>query len=330
MWEPVGPLPATVYWRRRCAVLATVLTLVGLAFATAGAPASTPVPAANRSAVPDDEPAPPPVAAGDGGSGSVTSAAPGTGAAPSDRAPSDPAPSDPAPGTPTPGAATGRGTAPGSAGPAPGGAATSAAPGSSAPAASAVPSAGPSTLPGPSPSAVPPPGSRIPAPFSAAADPSSERIRPDDTPRPSVSAQPAVPLPPSGPVPCTNAMLSATAELDAPVHRVGSRPVLRLVVANISGQPCVRDLDSSRQEIVVWSEDGGVRLWSSNDCVNAATTDLRTLVPGRPVAFAVTWGERTTTPGCRTARTVVPAGSYRLMVRLDDLISPPTPFIRTL
>jgi hypothetical protein len=125
-------------------------------------------------------------------------------------------------------------------------------------------------------------------------------------------------------------MLSATAELDAPVHRVGSRPVLRLVVANVSGQPCVRDLDSSRQEIVVWSEDGGVRLWSSNDCVNAATTDLRTLVPGRPVAFAVTWGERTTTPGCRTARTVVPAGSYRLMVRLDDLISPPTPFIRTL
>jgi hypothetical protein len=124
-------------------------------------------------------------------------------------------------------------------------------------------------------------------------------------------------------------MLSATAELDQPVHRVGSRPVLRLVVANVSGQPCVRDLDSSRQEIVVWSEDGGVRLWSSNDCVNAATTDLRTLVPGRPVAFAVTWGERTTTPGCRTARTVVPAGSYRLMVRLDDLISPPTPFIRT-
>ncbi len=102
MWEPVGPLPATVYWRRRCAVLATVLTLVGLVFTTAGAPASTPVPAANRSAVPDDEPAPPPVAAGDGGSGSVTSAAPGTGAAPSDRAPSDRAPSDRAPSDPAP------------------------------------------------------------------------------------------------------------------------------------------------------------------------------------------------------------------------------------
>jgi hypothetical protein len=124
-------------------------------------------------------------------------------------------------------------------------------------------------------------------------------------------------------------MLSAAAELEHPVHRVGSHPVLRLVIDNVSGQPCVRDLDSARQEIVVWSEDGSVRLWSSNDCVNASTIDLRTLVPGRPVAFAVTWGERTTTPGCRAPRTLVPAGSYRLMVRLDDLISPPTPFIRT-
>jgi hypothetical protein len=124
-------------------------------------------------------------------------------------------------------------------------------------------------------------------------------------------------------------MLSAAAELEHPVHRVGSHPVLRLVIANVSGQPCVRDLDSARQEIVVWSEDGSVRLWSSNDCANVSTIDLRTLVPGRPVAFAVTWGERTTTPGCRQPRTPVPAGSYRLMVRLDDLISPPTPFIRT-
>ena len=123
-------------------------------------------------------------------------------------------------------------------------------------------------------------------------------------------------------------MLSAAAELDHPVHRVGSHPVLRLVITNISGQPCVRDLDSARQEIVVWSADGLTRLWSSNDCVNASSIDLRTLVPGRPVAFAVTWGERTTTPGCRSPRTLVPAGTYRLMVRLDNLISPPTPFIR--
>jgi len=40
----------------------------------------------------------------------------------------------------------------------------------------------------------------------------------------------------------------------------------------------------------------------------------------------VTWAGRTSTPGCAAARTVVPAGSYRVMSRIDDDISAPTPF----
>jgi hypothetical protein len=123
-------------------------------------------------------------------------------------------------------------------------------------------------------------------------------------------------------------MIGVAAEIDPPVHRVGQRPVLRLVVTNLSAQPCVRDLDSARQEIVVWSIDGKTRLWSSNDCANGSSTDLRTLVPGQPVAFAVTWAGRTSSPGCASTRTVVPAGGYRVMTRVDDLISDPTPFER--
>jgi hypothetical protein len=188
---------------------------------------------------------------------------------------------------------------------------------------STAPVISPSGAPGPVPS------DRLTAAASEPLGTTSERLRPDDTPRPTVAAQPPVPVPRTGPVACTNAMLTTGAEIDPAVHEVGSRPVLRLVITNVSGQPCVRDLDAARQEIVVWSGDGAARLWSSNDCVNNPTVDLRTLVPGRPVAFALTWGERTTTPGCAQPRTVVPAGSYRLMVRLDDLISPPTPFLRT-
>ena len=88
------------------------------------------------------------------------------------------------------------------------------------------------------------------------------------------------------------------------------------------------DLDSGRQEIVVWSLDGE-RLWSSNDCSNGSTADLRTLVPGQPVAFAVTWAGRTSSPGCAGTRTVVPAGKYRVMSRVDGVISPPTDFTRS-
>jgi hypothetical protein len=293
MWEPVGPLPAAVYWRRRWVALATVLTVVGLVTVAVGGrpPTVRPTPTPTPAAVQATAEGRPDLALG---SGAV---------------PTGPLPAAPAT---RPGVERSDTVAPSAAG------ATTAesGPGSSTPSApaSAVHGSASATA---STSAQAAPGT------------TAEQIRPDDTPRPTVAAQAPVPVPRTGPVPCTNAMLTAGAEIDPAVHKVGSRPVLRLVITNVSGQPCVRDLDAARQEIVVWSGDGATRLWSSNDCVNNPTVDLRTLVPGRPVAFALTWGERTTTPGCGRARTVVPAGSYRLMVRLDDLISPPTPFLRT-
>lgn len=235
MWEPVGPLPATIYWRRRfVAVSAGVLVVLALAWAALALLAPAPRPVATTA---------------------VAAAAP-------------PSPSPPA--------ATGE-----------------------------------------------PPLTTTGLPVTT-----SERVLPDETPREPVPVPPSVPVPPTGPVPCTNEMLGVTAEVEAPEHRVGERPVLRLVVVNLSDQACVRDLDGSRQEIVVWSGDGAQRLWSSNDCINPATVDLRTLVPGRPVAFAVRWAGRTSVPGCAEERTVVPPGAYRVMTRVDDLISAPTPFLR--
>jgi hypothetical protein len=124
-------------------------------------------------------------------------------------------------------------------------------------------------------------------------------------------------------------MITVAAGIDRTAHRVREKPVLSLMVTNISGQPCVRDLDPARQEIVVWSGDGVTRLWSSNDCVNSSRTDLRTLTPGEPLEFTVTWAGRTSVPGCATRRTVVPAGSYRVLTRVDDVISAPAPFTRS-
>jgi hypothetical protein len=167
------------------------------------------------------------------------------------------------------------------------------------------------------------PAAASPAPATA-----SERLQPDDTLRASRPAPPPIPVPATGPVPCSDDMIGVAAEIDPTEHRLGQRPTLRLVVTNTSEQPCVRDLDSERQEIVVWSGDGKDRLWSSNDCVNGSTADLRTLVPGQPVAFAVAWAGRTSAPGCSGSRSVVPAGQYRVMSRVDGVISPPTEFQR--
>lgn len=259
MWEPVGPLPASVYWRRRwLAVVSTTTVLVLVAWAVAilttttmTSDAATTRAANHASASAPQQASPPPEAAS-----------------------ASPPPS----------------SQPGAVGPAP----------------------GPSSVP-----VLVPSGPPI----------TSEQLVPDDSPRRSVPVPPPVPVPPTGPVPCTNQMLTVGAEIDRPEHRVGERPVLRLVVTNISDQPCIRDLDSARQEIVVWGAQGA-RIWSSNDCVNAGSADLRTLVPGQPVAFAVRWAGRTSSPGCAAPRTDVPPGSYNVMSRVDDAISAATAFRR--
>ncbi|MHA6796888.1 hypothetical protein ACVGVM_25760 [Pseudonocardia bannensis] len=272
MWEPVGPLPASVYWRRRGIALASIISvfvLFGWMISALATPASD-----------------------DAGETATTRAA-------SRAALTAPVSA----GTTTPGTAVG-----------------------SAPASAPAHASGSTT----SGVVATSPGTQLRSPVAgpdATTPAADELVRPDDTPRPPVSVPPSVPLPPTGPVPCTNDMLTVGAEIDRPDHKVGDRPVLRLVVTNVSEQPCVRDLDGARQEIVVWSGDGADRLWSSNDCVNPSTIDLRTLVPGQPVAFAVTWFGRTSTPGCAEPRTPVPAGAYRVMTRVDNLISAPTPFL---
>jgi hypothetical protein len=263
VWEPVGPLPATVYWRRRWVAIASataVIVLLAWGIAAAADP-------------PDD---------------------PET-ARPSSRvAVSAPQEASPPPAAP-PLAALPLATPP----------------------ATTQPSTGP--RPGAAGSTPPAPPTSEPATGTA----TSESLGLEQAPTTAPTS-----APPAEPVQCTNEMIDVKAEVEGSDHRVGERMVLRLVVANSSKQPCVRDLDPVRQEIVVWSADGSTRLWSSNDCSSAKGADPRTLAPGQPVAFAVRWAGRTSEPGCPAKRETVPAGEYRLLTRVDDVISPPVQFVR--
>jgi hypothetical protein len=253
MWEPVGPLPAHVYWKRRWLALLGVIAFfatVGFSVAALTAPSSGPqdeqtIQAAHRSELTTD---------------------------PTATSTTEPVLS----GTTTPEATSLTGTTP--------------------PLAEGAP------------------------------ETTDESKRPDDTLRAPIPVPPTSSAPPTGPPACTNDMIAVGAEIDSPQHTVGDRPELRLVVVNISGQACVRDLDGALQEIVVWDRPVQNRLWSSNDCVNPSTQDLRTLVPGQPVAFAVTWSGLSSNPGCTAPRTRLPAGDYTLLTRVADKISGPTYF----
>ena len=122
---------------------------------------------------------------------------------------------------------------------------------------------------------------------------------------------------------CTKEMIAVGAEVDPAEHKVGQQATLRLVVTNIGAQPCTRDLDPARQEIMVVSDDLKSRVWSSNDCDNPSAADRRTLQPNQPLGFRVPWTGRTTNPGCTEKRTVVPEGTYKVVTRLDDVYSEP-------
>ncbi|MCO1655188.1 hypothetical protein [Pseudonocardia humida] len=299
MWEPVGPLPAGVYWRRRCVAIASTLgTVVVVSWLIAAllTPArSAPLEAALAVATQSDGQPTEQAAPESGGASPNPAAAPALPTTPSAPAVVAPLPPAPAPPPVTPNATT-------------------------QPRAPAVAQA-PTTTErygfGPSGR-----GGRSIEPAS------TEQLLPDDNPRRTGPTSTPVALPSTGPAPCPDAALAVTTEVDPQVHRITENPVLRLVVTNVSAHPCLRDLDAARQEIVVWGVDGA-RLWSSNDCSRAAGVDLRTLVPGQPAVFAVTWVGRTSAPGCQGTRTGVPVGTYNVMTRVDDVISPPVPVVRT-
>ncbi|GAA1839628.1 hypothetical protein GCM10009836_18500 [Pseudonocardia ailaonensis] len=290
MWEPVGPLPAHVYWKRRWLALASVIAFFvvagfSLAVLTAGPSdpgptneATTPV--VNRTDLPPGSTTPSVPSAGP----AVPSAAPSAGPAPD--ATGAAGTTTPVSGTSDPAALSATGIPAGTTSP------------------SGTPSAGVEGGP-------------------------ETPLQPDTTPRVPVAVPPTSAAPPTGPPACTNDMIAVSAEIDSPTHKVGDRPQLRLVVVNITGQACVRDLDGALQEIVVWDRPVQKRLWSSNDCVNPSTQDLRTLVPGQPVAFAVTWSGLSSVPGCTAPRTRIPAGDYTLLTRVADKISGPTYFTLT-
>ncbi|GAA4535758.1 hypothetical protein [Pseudonocardia xishanensis] len=275
MWEPVGPLPAHVYWKRRWLALAGVIGMfmvIGFSVAALTAPSSD--------LGPQEEPT---TQAAHRSELSASAAADPTGTDPTT---TDPTTTDPTTTDPT---------------------ATSTSGATPLLSATGVP-AGTGPL------------------VEGAPETTDESKRPDDTPRAAVPVPPTESAPATGPPVCTNDMIDVGAEIDAPQHTVGDRPELRLVVVNVSPQACVRDLDGALQEIVVWDRAIQNRLWSSNDCVNPSTQDLRTLVPGQPVAFAVTWSGLSSNPGCTAPRTRLPAGEYTLLTRVADRISGPTPF----
>ncbi|MEU1983736.1 hypothetical protein [Nocardia sp. NPDC019395] len=136
---------------------------------------------------------------------------------------------------------------------------------------------------------------------------------------------------PSSPAPaasgeCADQSLAVKISVAQPTYRTGEEPVFGIVITNISGEPCTRDMGSGLQRVSVHSLDGGRQLWASTDCYPDGEPDLRTLDRGEQAAFTVTWTGTTSQPECAGERVQVPTGAYNVVAQLGSVRSAPEPF----
>ncbi|MGW5152821.1 hypothetical protein [Rhodococcus koreensis] len=129
---------------------------------------------------------------------------------------------------------------------------------------------------------------------------------------------------------CPDQSLAIKVAADKPTYLPGEEPSFTTVVTNIGTTPCERDLGSSLQQVLVYTIDGAVRLWSNIDCFPQSAADVRTLAAGEQAQFTVKWSAKTSAPDCLTQpepqRDPVGPGAYTVVGQLGQLRSAPEPF----
>ena len=125
---------------------------------------------------------------------------------------------------------------------------------------------------------------------------------------------------------CPDQSLAIKATVEQPTYQAGQEPVFGIVITNIGTTPCQRDLGAGLQQALVYTIDGGQRLWSNADCYPNTASDMRTLNPGQQAAFTVKWSGTTSAPQCAGERTPVAPGAYTVVAQLGALRSAPEPF----
>lgn len=142
--------------------------------------------------------------------------------------------------------------------------------------------------------------------------------------RSSVSAKPAAPA--LNTALCSDNSLDIAAQVAAPSYAVGAQPVFRILLTNTGQSACSADLGDHLQRVLVYSANGGQRVWSSDDCSPSDAAQVRTLQPGEQAVYSVQWSAATSAAGCAGARQPVSAGNYQVIVALGARQSSPVPF----
>jgi len=130
----------------------------------------------------------------------------------------------------------------------------------------------------------------------------------------------------TGVVACDPAKLTLDAVTDATSYSEGDNPQLSFVLKSTMTEPCVVEVGSDIQELVITS--GSDVIWNSKHCQTDAVAASVELTPGVPMQSpSIEWDRtRSATDTCESDRPVVTAGgaSYHLEVTVGDITSEST------
>ncbi|MDR6597734.1 hypothetical protein ACFFSW_18500 [Saccharothrix longispora] len=142
----------------------------------------------------------------------------------------------------------------------------------------------------------------------------------------SSSTTPPAPTPPPGPPPpCGDGQVSVVAEVDPPSTPAGQPVGFAIVVSNTGQLPCAKEIGRAVRELVVTTVDGATRLWSSNDCLATAGSEVRVMRPTERFTYGLRWSGTTSRPGCAEVGRLGP-GDYLLSAVVAGLVSDPVVF----
>lgn len=156
-------------------------------------------------------------------------------------------------------------------------------------------------------------------------DDSSDSSDPGGAEPDSAQPDPGQQLPPAPPATevaeCPDSALLLTAAPVKPAYPAGAHARFNLVIKNVSDEPCKRDLGADQQELRLMY--GKQRFWSSDDCSPAHGSRVVVLRASESFRFWVVWDGKSSAPGCKAARAAAKPGTYQLLGRLANKLSPP-------
>jgi hypothetical protein len=123
---------------------------------------------------------------------------------------------------------------------------------------------------------------------------------------------------------CSWHSIVITASATQVAYTVGEHPNFSLSVVSTQPTNCSFNVGSGHLALVI--KEGPARLWSSADCVKGTGSLVTALHRGVPTVVAVSWNEKTSTPGCGGPASPVPAGTYTAYAVDGSLVSPPVTF----